>query len=92
MNIDFKIKVWERIEVPQELEEQALKLVQSGKITTGIELINWIDEQGGNTNWEILPETEEYLTPKENENMSTIEVWGENKEGNSILYDNGKCD
>jgi hypothetical protein len=73
MYVDFKVTVWERVEVSEEKVDEVLAKLNSGEITTANDLFE--DE--------LLPhvkligfvnETEEYVTPEENDGQSTIEA------------------
>lgn len=73
MHIDFKLSVWERAEIPEGKEEIARKLIESGEVTTANQLFEKIE----GCNCEYDTETEQYLSPSENENESTIELFEE---------------
>lgn len=81
MYVDFKITTWERIIIPSEAENEVQKLIKTGMITTGSDLADYLN--GCDTI--ILTESEEYMTPVDNDNCSTIELYDE--EG-VLLYDN----
>lgn len=75
MHVDFKITTWERINVPEEKEEEVLKLMQSGEIETGADLADYL----GGCDIEHLLEVDEYMTPEENGGFSTIELYQNNE-------------
>jgi hypothetical protein len=81
MKFEFKITTWERVEVPEEKEQEILQLIKEGKITSSNEIFDHCPE----ASFEIIPEVEEQMTPEENGDEATIEV----SEGNEFLFDNG---
>src|SRR5690606_14147599 len=77
--INFKSTVWEQLNLPEELTEEQEQLVLTqiadGKLVNSDEVFNFISENFGlDCNWEIVPETVEALTVKDNGNCATIEV------------------
>lgn len=75
MHVDFKITTWERINIPEEKEEEVLNLIQSGEIVTGVDLADYL----GDCDIEHLMEVDEYMSPEENGGCSTIEAYNNNK-------------
>lgn len=73
MHVDFKISIWERIEIPPEKENEVREKIKSGEISTGSQLMDVIgaDSDGAET----LYDTGEQLTPKDNGGNSTVEIW-----------------
>ena len=63
MKVDFEIKGWERIELDDsENNEAILKAIENGDIQTGNDLVEFCDER--EINWELeplIPESETYL-------------------------------
>lgn len=85
MHIDFKITVWERVMIPDEIAEDVLAKIKDKKIRTSVQLYDTFVEKTDKINWDTLPETEEAISPEENEGCSTIEVYDEY---NELLWDN----
>jgi len=87
MDFDFKVTTWERVNVPEELEEAVLKAVESGRIETSNELCDWLTNNGHEVDieYEIIPEVEEAITVEENGGCSTIEV----RVSGEVVFHNG---
>ena len=64
MQIDFKITTWERITIPQELQEQVIKGIINEEITCSDDCFN----EG------ILSDVSQQMTIEENDHNATIEV------------------
>jgi len=77
MHVDFKITTWERCEIP-DLDPEELEELKD-KINRGV-ITCWEDleeEVGRIDSTEIILEVEEYMTPEENGNCPTIELYEE---------------
>ena len=72
MDSDFKVTTWERVSVDPEHEEQLLRLIKEGEITSANDVFAY--KFGAECN--KLDDTDEQLTPEENGGASTIEVIG----------------
>jgi hypothetical protein len=75
MKIDIKITAWERVQVPEDLEEEVLAAIKSGQLNTTEEILSFCENSGlGLAEWEVLPESEEYMSLEDNNGEATIEV------------------
>lgn len=83
LDVDFKIITWERITVPDSHAELVLEKLKSGEITTGEEIFHVVAD----AELSRLDDVDTYISPKENDGYSTIEVL--NEEGETI-WDNSK--
>ena len=83
MQIDFKITTWERITVPQELQEAVTKAISSEEITCTDDLIEMFGDDCFNEG--ILSDVSQQMTIEENDGNATIEVI--NDKGDTI-FDN----
>ena len=83
MQIDFKITTWERITVPQELQEAVTKAISSEEITCADDLIEMFGDECFNEG--ILSDVSQQMTIEENDGNATIEVI--NDKGDTI-FDN----
>ena len=79
MQVDFKITTWERVEIPQEYQDQVIEALKSGEVSTAEDLIQLLAEA---TYEGVIAETDEQMTPEDNGGCSTIDVLDE--EGNTI--------
>jgi hypothetical protein len=69
--IDFKITMWCRMYLEDDADlNEIIK-----KIETGITPIELFDPEFGYNSDDYLYDTEEYLTPVENNNQATIEIY-----------------
>ena len=82
MEFDFKITTWERVTVEPEHEEQLLRLIKEGTITSANDVYEYFD-----ANCEQLDDVGEQMTVEENGGSSTIEVLGDNGEN---VFSNGE--
>jgi hypothetical protein len=83
MQIDFKITTWERISVPQELQEAVTKAIANEEITCADDLIEMFGDDCFNEG--ILSDVSQQMTIEENDDNATIEVI--NDKGDTI-FDN----
>ncbi len=83
MQIDFKITTWERITIPQELEDQVIKAIQNEEITNADDLFELFGDECFNEG--ILSDVSQQMSIEENDYNATIEVI--NDKGNTI-FDN----
>ena len=83
MQIDFKITTWERITIPQELEQEVIKAINNEEITCADDLIEMFGDDCFNEG--ILSDVSQQMTIEENDYNATIEVI--NDKGNTI-FDN----
>lgn len=73
--VDFKVSVWERVVITEDIEE-TIEKIKSGKIRTANELIEEFgdaDDHGCHY-LGYLEETEETLSPEDNQGQSTLEI------------------
>lgn len=78
--IDTKLTIWDRMVF--ESKEQMLEakaMLESGELITGIDVSDHF-----NLGAEIQLDTQEEITPEENNGLATIEIFDE--EGNSIWH------
>ena len=83
MQVDFKITTWERITVPQELQEAVIKAIANESITNADDLIEMF---GDDCFYEgIITDVSQQMSIDENDGNATIEVLDD--KGNTI-FDN----
>jgi len=77
MHIDFKISTWERVEIPEEYEEEIRAKIKDGSITSANQVFNYETGDGiiADLQCNKLDDTDEQLSVEENGGNSTIEVW-----------------
>jgi hypothetical protein len=88
MYVDFKLTLWERVWIPEEMELEVKELVENGDIKTAhdiFELHKTYDDIPEPTA-KYLDESEEYADVDTNNGHSTIEILDDNKE---TLFRNG---
>jgi hypothetical protein len=83
MQVDFKITTWERITIPQELQEAVTKGILNEEITCSDDLIEMFGDDCFNEG--ILSDVSQQMTIEENDHNATIEVI--NDKGDTI-FDN----
>lgn len=83
MYIDFKITTWERVEIPEEREEEVLAKIKSGEVECSNDL--WSMDMNMDLTYETLDDCSVQMTSKENSLAATIEVF---KEKGEPLWDN----
>ena len=91
MYADFKITIWERIIIPEDLEKEFVILAKTGKIysvDSASILGNRILEK-----YELLLDTSSIIKPENNGGAPTIEIHSnENELKDKIIWDNGRKD
>lgn len=80
-HLDYKVEVWVRIEIDQDADLN--KIVENLKTMQPYDAVYDCGEL-----WSIdyQVESEEYLTPEENDGQNTIEIY--NNDG-QLIYENG---
>lgn len=85
MYVDYKITVWKRIHFNENTDsKKIIQVLEEG----GLE--DCFDDELGFVEQEILYETEEEITPKENGGCPTIEVYENNNPVDDLIWSNGK--
>ena len=90
MKFDFKITTWERVTVPEELEDKVHQAIKDGRITSSNSLYDFLEEEGHcvDAEYSIIDEVEEQMTVEGNGGASTIEVLDDNSK---TIWANGEC-
>lgn len=91
------MSLWERFEIPKELEKEVVEKFKSKELETGDQLFNWLTEKLGvyNDN-NRLDDTEQSLSPEENGGQSTVEIqidpreWGDKISPHETIWKNGE--
>jgi len=90
MYCDFKISTWERINIPEDIEDKFIELLKSGDIKSVSDAI-WHFGAKANDNYEKLYDVDEQLTPFNNGGAPTIELHtSDNMVVDDIIWDNGR--
>jgi hypothetical protein len=79
-HVDFKITTWERVSVPDDQLESIIEQIKSGEITNSSDLICECEDA---TFEGTIDDTQEQMTPSENDGQCTIDVF--NDSGDSIF-------
>ena len=89
MKIHFKIQTWEIVTIPDDKLKDTIAGIQSGRIKDSQDLYEDLnrDEQINDYDRQYNFESDEQLTPEDNEGYSTIEVYDEY---GYLLYWNGR--
>lgn len=92
MKVDFKTTIWERFDIPEELEELVKKEIHDREIQSGSELADFLDEHGHDIKWEHIDDSCEYMDPEDNNGMPTLEImeYHDRELGYVVTWDNGK--
>jgi hypothetical protein len=75
--INFKVTSWEGVNIPDEHLDEVLTALENGYILTSNDLVEFVDNLDGHSEYEMIPESETQLTVEENGGDATIEVIGE---------------
>lgn len=94
MHVDFKITIWERVEIPEEFEEEILEKIKDGTIASANDLFGYQPKDGKgylDLDCEKLDDTSEQMTVEENGGCSVVEVWDNNPDaqGMTCIFENG---
>ena len=90
MYVDFKCTIWERIEIPKEIEKELVDKIKSGEITSANECYGVFGGDIDN-NYELLLDTGEDMSPEENDGFPTIEIHDtDDKCFDKTIWDNGR--
>lgn len=81
MEIHYKVTTWCKLKFDGDVKkEDIIKKLEEGYLPLEVgydEIVPNLE----NCEWEAINDTEEYLSPKENDNQATIELMEETKEG-----------
>lgn len=90
MRIDFKVSVWESVNIPKEIEEEVKKAMKLGNIETQEDLIEFIElkNYGDKIETKTMFETKEYLTPQDNDNQATVELYENDRDRDPSITNN----
>ena len=80
MDFDFKITVWERVTVPEDMEQTILDKIKNGEIQNSCDIKDLVPEAVV----DLLHDTESQMLPEENDNLCTIDVM----ENGESIYQN----
>lgn len=86
MYIDFKETVWSRVEIPEKLRVEVSMMINDG--VTMQEIFDFIVEKKGDSTYDVIYDTSEFMTLKDNKGDSTIELYTE--DGVLLSYNNEK--
>jgi len=86
MEFEFKVTTWERVNVSPENEEKVLQAIKDGKITSSQGVFDLLETSDIELTCNTIDETEEQMSPNENDGQNTIEV--RNDDGN-VIWGNG---
>lgn len=85
--IDIKHTVWQRYEINEEHLEKFLKLDEKQKHQA---VFHDLVDNATEIDW--LFDTSEYLSPSDNGNQPTVEVYSDRHQGGKLLWDNQPID
>ena len=81
MEIHYKVKIWCRLKFDGDVKkEDIIKKLEEGYLPLEIGYDGIVPNLESCV-WEAIIDTEEYLTPEENDGQSTIELMEETKQG-----------
>jgi hypothetical protein len=86
MEFEFKITTWERVNVSPKDEEKVLQAIKDGKITSSQDIFDLLETSDIELTCNTIDETEEQMSPEENDGQNTIEV--RNDDGD-VIWGNG---
>ena len=81
--LDYKATIWGRLYFSDDTDMN--KIIE--KLEEGYLPSELCDEELGFTEFESMLDTEEYITPSENEGMSTIEIYEDNDSNTNIFQE-----
>ena len=87
MYLDFKVTVWERVYIPEEIKEEVIEALHTGQVQTSNDAFCIFLDKGVYFEGTI-EETEEQMTPEKNGGYSTIEFLDD--DGEEPIFKNGK--
>lgn len=73
--VNFKVSLWETVTFDDEHLAEVLAALENGEIKTSNGLIDFTSELGDNAETEFILDSEQQLTPSENDGWSTIEIY-----------------
>lgn len=82
MNFDFKITTWERVTVPEHMEQDIKAKIESGEITTANHIHDYCEEAETNG----IDGVEGEVSLEDNGGFNTIEVMVDG----DVIWGNGK--
>lgn len=85
--LDYKATVWFRIPIrDKETLNKVKQKIEKGMLPS--ELYNDLDTERELGQCEILYDTEEFISPSENDGQSTIEIYSDGDKNTQMIWDN----
>ena len=85
--VDYKVTVWRRIEVPEEISLEQLKEIVK-KDSYPWDVKEFFDDEHIFFEENEMSDTEEFISPQENDNQPTIEIVEYEGRGDKTIWDN----
>jgi hypothetical protein len=73
--VNFKVSVWQTVTFDENHLAEVLAALENGEIMTANDLVGFTSELGDNAETEFILDSEQQLTPSENEGWPTIEIY-----------------
>lgn len=86
MHVDIKVSLWKRIELPENVSKD--QIIETLKL--GEEGINDLFDEFDNLEYNEVENSEETLTPEENQYQATIELYDNNLKGDGPIWTNAE--
>lgn len=78
MHVDFKITAWERVDIPDEIKDEVMSMLDSGEISTANDIIEKFPEEAVYSG--VIDGTGSQMTLTENGGVATIEFYDNPRE------------
>lgn len=75
--VDFKVTIWERVHFDDNRLDEVKEKIENGSVACSTDMFTEFEDRVAYDS-ELLNETAEQLSPKENDNQSTIELFNSN--------------
>jgi hypothetical protein len=76
--VNFKVSLWETVTFDDIHLAEVLAALENGEIKTANDLVEFTSDLGDNAETEYVLESEQQLTPSENDGWATIEIYPNN--------------
>lgn len=85
MYLDFKITAWDRVYIPEEIQEEVMQKLESGEVKTVEDALDYFEPRGV-----VFVDTIGFETMSLEENIGAATIEAITREGGDLIYKNGK--
>ena len=86
MRIDYKITTWASFEIDDEHRDSLMRFMEQNPNASAVDILDYCYDDGLHPSPEFIVGSDEELSPEENDNQATLEIFVADEK----IFDNGK--